>query len=346
MLDTVRLSPHGSLRRLRPFGLVVLAAFMALSGASEPVWAARGSGTGKAHREKKPEFEKSEDVLAFINDYREDKKIRRVPDAVKAMGRLGLLREPEEGGIYVGFISGVLYENPQAARDLVSRMFPMPPEQQVVLVKAIAFSGLEDWHGLLASFVERMPARKLLIERYLYRHAPLLDALMTEDTGAFAIDVYWGRYFATGAPEPARHIIAALAWTAERNSVEKLTIGSMAKWTLASNATRDKNLRDIMKAEMNTQPQVVRNALSEVIEAAETFETSKIKRTALKSIEELKAKGPQSARDTVWWGQAGQTALALGCVAAGALGQAEIGIPCVIGGALSSAALKYLAPQQ
>jgi hypothetical protein len=65
----------------------------------------------------------------------------------------------------------------------------------------------------------------------------------------------------------------------------------------------------------------------------------------LKAIEELRAKGPQSAREMAWWGKAGQTALALGCVAASAMGQVEFGIPCVVGGALSTAALNYLAPK-
>lgn len=291
-------------------------------------------------------FEKAEDVLGFINSYREDKKPKRVPKAVKAMSRLGLVREPEEAGIYIGFIAGVLGDNGPSAKTLVAEMFPMSPEDQVILIKAIAYSGLPDWKELLSAFVERMPARKVLLDRYLFRGGPLLDKLMTEETGAFAIDVHWGRYFATADAEPARKIIATLAWTADRDSVEKLTIGSMAKWTLATNASRDKALRDIMTAEVNTQPEVVRKPLSEVLLAAETMETARIKKDALKTIEELKAKGPQTARHTAWWGQAGQTVLALGCVAASALGQVEFGIPCVIGGALSTAALKYLAPQQ
>jgi hypothetical protein len=291
-------------------------------------------------------FEKAEDVLAFINGYRDDKRPKRLPAAVRAMSRLGLLREPEEAGIYIGFIAGVLGENGDTAEKLVADMFPMSPEDQVILIKAIAYSGLPDWKGLLSKFVERMPARKVLLDRYLYRGGPLLDQLMTVESGAFAIDVHWGRYFATAEPEPAQKIIATLAWTADRDSVEKLTIGSMAKWTLATNAARDKGLRDIMTDEVNRQTEVVRKPLSEVLLAAETMETSRIKKDALKTIEELKAKGPQSARNTAWWGQAGQTVLALGCVAASALGQVEFGIPCVIGGALSTAALKYLGPQQ
>jgi hypothetical protein len=119
----------------------------------------------------------------------------------------------------------------------------------------------------------------------------------------------------------------------------------MAKWTLASNATREKDLLDIMKDELNTQPQAVAAPLRDCIEAAETFETSRIRKQAMTNIEQLKMKGPQDNRQFAWWGQAGQTALALGCVAAGVLGQFEVGIPCVLGGALSSAALKLMAPQ-
>lgn len=291
-------------------------------------------------------FQKSEDVLAFIAGYREDKPQRHVPQMVHAMSRLGMLREPEECGIYIGFLAGVIGESGDGAKKLVTAMFPMPPADQVILIKAIAYSGRADWRKLMMGFIERMPARKVLIERFLYRDGAHLEALMSEQTGALAVDIYWGLYFATGNAEPARHIISTLAWTGDRNSVEKLTIGSMAKWTLATNATRDKNLRDIMKAEMNTQPADVRKPLAEVIEAAETFEVKRIKNDALKAIDELKHKGPQSARDTVWWGQAGQTVLALGCVAASVMGQVEFGIPCVVGGALSSAALKYLGPQQ
>ncbi len=131
-----------------------------------------------------------------------------------------------------------------------------------------------------------------------------------------------------------------------KDNLEKLTIGSMAKWTLATNATRDKELLDIMKSELNTQPKAVTVPLREAIDAAETFETSRIRKQALASIEELKLKGPQGNREMAWWGQAGQTALALGCVAAGVLGQFEVGIPCVLGGALSSAALKMMSAPQ
>ncbi|HRN85620.1 MAG TPA: hypothetical protein PK857_12425, partial [Hyphomicrobium sp.] len=245
-------------------------------------------------------------------------------------------------GVYIGFIAGVIGANPERAEQLVSRMFPMPPEDQVVLIRAIAYSGLPDWKGLLGLFVERMPARMVLIRRYLYGDGKTLAELEPDD--GYVIDLLWGYYFATGNPEPVRRIVATLAWSADKNSVEKLTIGSMSKWTLATNASREKDLLDILHDEMNRQPAEVRTPLREVIEAAETFETGKIRKEAVAAVEELKARGPESSRNFAWWGQVGQTTFALGCVAAAATGQVQFGIPCVVGGAVSSAALKYLAP--
>src|SRR5690606_5447053 len=108
-----------------------------------------------------------------------------------------------------------------------------------------------------------------------------------------------------------QRIIATLGWSREKNDVEKLTVGSMAKWTLATNAARDKHLLDLCKQELSHQPKEVQAPLREVIDAAETFEISRIRREALAAIDELKAKGPQKNREMVWWGQAGQTVLAL-----------------------------------
>jgi hypothetical protein len=119
----------------------------------------------------------------------------------------------------------------------------------------------------------------------------------------------------------------------------------MAKLSLATNASRDKELLDTLKVSLNHENKDTRVVLQEVVDAAETFEFARVRKDAMAAIDQLKAKGPASARNTQWWGTVGQTVLALGCVVASAMGQIEVGIPCVLGGALSGAALKYMAPQ-
>jgi hypothetical protein len=298
----------------------------------------------KAVKEKPPKpFQSNEELLKWINGYRHKPEPKRVPEAVKAMSALGATKDMDQAGVYIGFIAGALGANPDKAEDLVAKMFPLPPEDQVIVIKAIAYSTLPGWRDLMTKFVERMPARKTLIDKFLFGNKPVLTELsMKQD--ASVIDLNWGVYFATGWEAPVRRIVAALAFYLDKNEVDTLTIGAMAKWTLAQNASRNEDLLLLLKKISGDSDPAVRKPLNEVIDAAETLELSKLRKDALASIEELKAKGPENVRNYNWWGQAGQTVLALGCVAAGALGQVEFGIPCVVGGAASTAALKYFSP--
>lgn len=305
---------------------------------------AKKSITAKRAKEKasKP-FQNSQELLKWINDYRKDPDSQRLPQAVKAMSDFGVTRDTDQSGVYIGFVAGVLGANPAIAEDLITKMFPLAPEDQVLVIKGIAYSGLPRWRALMAKFVERMPARRVLIEKYLYGNKPTLTELSIKEDST-VIDLNWGYYFATGWEAPVRRIVAALELSLDKDKVDYLTIGAMAKWTLAQNAARnDDLLRMLKKISTDVDPKL-RPPLAEVIDASESYELAKLRKDALASIDELKAKGPESLRNYNWWGQAGQTVLALGCVAAGALGQVEVGIPCVIGGAASTAALKYLSP--
>lgn len=294
---------------------------------------------------KKDEFASADQILRWINGYRLQPSTDKVPAMVKAASALGLFRDMETAGAYVGFMAGVIEADPKRAEELIGQMFPIPPEDQVAIVRAIAHSGHPEWKELLAKFSERMPARKVLIDRFITGKLPTLKQ-MPLDKGAGPLDMLWGKYFATGSPEPVMRMVSILEWAKDANHVDRLTVGSMTKLTLATNASRDKALLDMLKTSMTYETKETRAILREVIDAAETFEFGAVRRDAMASIEQLKVKGPESARNTMWWGQAGQTALALGCIVAGATGHAEVGIPCIVGGAVSTAALKYMVPGQ
>lgn len=297
-----------------------------------------------ASKQRKNEFASQEHILRWINGYRNKPEPAKLPLAVKAMSELGLFRELDNAGIYVGFMAGVLQANPKQAEGLVTRMFPLPPEDQVAIVRAIAYSDLPEWKQLMLKFVERMPARKGLIDRFVYGKQATLKQLPL-DEGSAPLDMLWGVYFATGAYEPVLRIISILHWAKEKDNVERLTIGNMAKLSLATNASRDKALLDLAKSSLASSDKDNRAVLQEVIEAAETFEFGRVRKDAMAAIDRLKTKGPESSRNAMWWGTAGQTALALGCVVASVMGQVQIGIPCVVGGAASGAALKFMQPQ-
>ncbi len=316
----------------------------------------------------------TEGVLRWINSYRAKPEPEAVPEVVKALSRLGALKDPESSGAYVGFVAGVLAKNPAKAEALIDRMFPLPEADQWMIVRAIAYSGLPDWKGVLRRFSTRMPSRGVMIDKYIAGKLPTLFQVAHDeppsawhtirsytidkitgykplkeialDPSPELLDTYWGFYFATSTYRPISRVIAMTAWSKDENSVEKLTLGSMAKYTLASNAMRDAALLAMLKRARDYHPKEVVAILDEVIEAAETVEVARLRKQALAAIQELQRKGPGYKRDVSMWGQVGQGALALGCIAAAATGQIELGLPCVVAGGLSNAALSYWNTQQ
>ncbi|MCB1547565.1 MAG: hypothetical protein KDJ41_06975 [Hyphomicrobiaceae bacterium] len=283
-------------------------------------------------------FARQSDILAWIQGYRAKRDARALPRAVRAMSRHGLFRDPDAAGLYIGFLAGVIADNQTEAETLIAGLFPMPPMEQVILIRAIAYSGLPEWKLLLGRFAERMPARIVLIKRYVDGKLKVLRELPLDASPA-VIDAHWGYYYATGSYQPLQRIIQALSWSNEKSDVEKLTIASMAKWTLATNAQREKDVLDLLKLELAHQPKPIAQQLRQIIEAAETFETGRIRKEALAAIEDLKRRGPAKSK---WnWARIGQTALALLCVGAGVTGHQEVAVPCVLTGAVSEAALKF-----
>ena len=133
------------------------------------------------------ELASREAVLAWMNGYRAHRDPAHVPQAVQAMSQLGIFKDPENAGAFVGFIAGVIATNPAQAESLIARMLPLPPEDQWAVVQAIAYSELPGWKSLLRSFGDHLPARRLMIEKYLNGQLPTLDqAGFTEAPGAFA----------------------------------------------------------------------------------------------------------------------------------------------------------------
>ena len=317
-------------------------------------------------------------VQQWIYNYRAKPDYAHVPAAVRVLFHAQSFKEPENSGIYLGFIAGAIGSNPARAEQLVASFFPVAPEDEWVIVRAIAYSGLPDWKNLLRQVAPRMPGRKVMIDSYLAGTLPTLANIPLEEAkpgmldklrGVFTknpfakddkklrmmqtfagnqdlLDTLWGYYFATGSHLPILRIMQMLPWSKSRDTVDKLTVGSMARYTLASYAVRDAGLREFLRSEQASQPEAIKVPLGEVIEAADTVQLGAVRKDALAAVEELKAKGSDSRRNLDFWGQVGVGAVALGCVSAAALGQVAVGIPCVIGGSASQGLLSFWEKQQ
>ena len=334
-----------------------------------------------ARAEKAPEIDPRASltvVQQWIYNYRAKPDYAHVPAAVRVMFHSQTFKEPENAGIYLGFVAGAIGSNPMKAQQLVASFFPVPPEDEWVIVRAIAYSGLPDWRNILRRVAPRMPARSAMIDSYLSGKLPTLSEIPLEEAtpgmlerfrGAFThnpfakeekkvstkltfagnqdlLDTLWGYYFATGSHVPIQRIIQMLPWSKSRDTIDKLTVGSMARYTLASYAIRDANLREFLRSELAKQQAPIKAPLADVVEAADTVQITALRKDALLAVDELKTKGSDSRRNLDFWGQVGVGAVALGCVSAAALGAVAVGIPCVIGGSASQGLLSFWEKQQ
>jgi len=294
------------------------------------------SGTISGRADAPPSFDRAEGLVAWITDYRTAPEPSRVPEAVQAMSRLGLFQDSRSAAFYIGFIAGVIGDNQLKAAQIIDDLFPLPPSQQAVVIKAIAYSGLPNWKAILKDFSGHMPARKVLIRKYLFEDGKTLTDVPL-DNGNAVIDTLWGYYFATGSYVPVLRILDALQWTEDKSSVQRTVIANMAMVTLASNGARDQNLLSLYHVQGPYLHAEARPHLRKLVRAIETFETHKIREQAQKAIQEARLRGPV-AKTSKWAlaDKVGQTLLSVGCVVAGALGHVEIAAPCVITGAVYS----------
>ncbi len=309
-------------------------------------------------------------LLKWIGDYRYKPEPMRMPGIIRALSQGGSFKEPDNSAVYVGILAGVIGSSPDLASDIIKKTLPLPFEDQWVLIKAIAYSGHSHWKTLLREYAMYMPGRQEMIQKFLNDKLPTLEQISYDrplvwqeklkvyftgkdpDIGKLRleptpeiVDTLWGYYFASGSYRPVAQIVAMLPWTKEKNSVDKLTVGSMAKYTLASNAARDSDLLRILRWQLQQMKGEDKVILAEVVDAAETVDTVKLRKMALASIEERKIKGPGYKENINTWGQVGQAAIGLGCIAAASVGAIALGLPCIIGGAVSTAAINAWAKQ-
>ena len=129
-------------------------------------------------------------VQQWIYNYRAKPDYAHVPAAVRVLFHSQSFKEPENAGIYLGFVAGAVGSNPAKAEQLINSFFPMPPEDEWVIVRAVAYSGVPDWRNILRRLALRMPARKVMIDAYLAGRLPTLAEIPLEEVKPGMMDTY------------------------------------------------------------------------------------------------------------------------------------------------------------
>src|SRR5258708_6955184 len=133
-------------------------------------------------------------VQQWIYNYRAKPDYAHVPAAVRVLFHAQSFKEPENSGIYLGFIAGAIGSNPANAEQLVTSFFPVPREDEWVIVRAIAYSGLPDWRNLLRRIGPKMPGRRVMIDSYLAGTLPILTDIPLEEAKPGMLDKLRGGF--------------------------------------------------------------------------------------------------------------------------------------------------------
>src|SRR3954471_15270045 len=133
-------------------------------------------------------------VQQWIYNYRAKPDYAHVPAAVRVLFHSQTFKEPENAGIYLGFVAGAIGSNPAKAEQLIASFFPVPPEDEWVIVRAVAYSGLPDWRNILRRLEPRMPERRVMIDSYLSGRLPILTAIPLEETTPGVLDKLRGAF--------------------------------------------------------------------------------------------------------------------------------------------------------
>jgi hypothetical protein len=75
-------------------------------------------------------------VQQWIYNYRAKPDYAHVPAAMRVLFHTQSFKEPENAGIYLGFIAGAIASNPAKAETLINSFFPVPAEDEWVIIQS------------------------------------------------------------------------------------------------------------------------------------------------------------------------------------------------------------------
>lgn len=204
----------------------------------------------------------------WVTYYYSNPEPQRVAEAILAASSQGFLGKGENAPSFIGFIAGVMSNNPSMAQSLAEQLTSLPEVDQPALILGLWYSGYPDAKPLLERLTKYMPKQKEMIDYLLANGRPSLLELPLEQ-GPWVLDALWGNFMATGDDAPVARIISALPWINVRGDIARLSVGGAARWSLISNAIQHRRVLAVCRKELASQPKEVADVLREVIGEAE-----------------------------------------------------------------------------
>ncbi len=196
----------------------------------------------------------------WIQNYYQNPRADDLLTAVHSLSRTGELSAEKNVATNIGFFAAVFEQNPQKVNYWLRETASLPEADRRVLAAAAWQAGSPRGAALLRDMSQRSTNEvRQEIAGLLERGAtPVAETAVLSES---SMNLHWGAFLASGDD---RHVLAVLNafGSGERN------LSSSARFSLAQNAARHDRVMQVVRAQLDKQPEPLREELRAALNAA------------------------------------------------------------------------------
>jgi hypothetical protein len=188
---------------------------------------------------------------AWLETYYLNPQPAELPRAIQRLSREGYFDEPKNVAIAIGFIATVFAQNPQQVDGWLVQLNGLPFQHQRLVISALWQAGLPLGNDLLRQLAPQAPNAAAVAQ------LATMPAPAIEDTPVLSLssmNLRWGAFLASGNQQ---HIVRILEAIGE----DRPGLDATARLALAQNAAAHPRVMEICRAQLDKEPEEIRNSL-------------------------------------------------------------------------------------
>lgn len=194
----------------------------------------------------------------WMNDYYKSPSTDKVVQSAFGIGHADYLDRPGATATVIGFYSQIFAANPDKVDAWFSRFQSLPIEGRRAMAAALWYSGDPRGERELRKVADGSEVEADIKRLIAYSATPVSETPVLSES---SMNLQWGAFLANGSAAHVNQILAAIG---------RGDVGDSARVSLAFNAANHDRVLNIVRDELNRQPNDVRSMLRAVINDAET----------------------------------------------------------------------------
>ena len=188
----------------------------------------------------------------WLTHYYQNPQPEQFVPAIFDLSHAGFFEQPGHVSLAIGFIAGVMTQNPDQIDQWLLFSRALPPAHQRLMVSALWYSGHPKGAAYLRAHARGVsPQLRAEIEQLLASGPALRDAPVLS---ASSLNLQWGAFLATGESQHVMNVLAALGSSDPG-------LSSAVRLALAEKAATHEKVQAICAEQLARQPEGVRDQL-------------------------------------------------------------------------------------